>query len=72
MLSDIGKDLFDAAPTTRNDIDHIHFGLAATFCKIVGKHYCMITFFIRLFVHPMCKTIPSFFLKVESHLEIQI
>ena len=72
MICNTGKNFFDAAPTGRNDINHVYASFTATLCKIVGKPYGMLPFFIRLFVHPMCKTIPSFFLEVESHLEIQI
>ena len=64
--------LFYAAPAGRDYINHAHFGCAAPLGKITGKFYRMLFFFVGLFQHPVCKTVPTLFLKIEGHLKVKI
>ena len=72
MLIDMLEESLHAAPALRHYVDHADLGSAAPLleerCHIVG----MLELFLRLFLHPVCKSVITLFLKIERHGKVEV
>ena len=59
-------------PGIRNNVNHAHFCSASAFDEVVCHCKGMFLLFFGLFFHPVCKSVPTFFSKCESHLEVKV